>query len=173
MVRMLLGFSITLFLIGSYKNLLRTLEREASVPEEYTSSFIKTYKKVYHEAGIDTTFFWVVFGQYTWETDFGRSKIRRENNNLFGMRHNNRGFSEGPLNKHASYSSPLLSLKDYGAWQKRMLAARPDVKTEEDYLNMLDDYNVRWCPDCRYAEDLTYTTKIRARIKLLKELSGD
>lgn len=89
------------------------------------------------------------------------------------MRHNSRGYSLGPMNQHASYEKPIDSIKDYAAWQKKMLAARPDVETEEDYLDMLDQYKVPWCYDCRYAEDLTYTTKIRRRMAELKELEGE
>lgn len=155
--------------MGASKNLLKALESDVVESEK---SLLAAYSKAYAEHGIDPRFTLIVLAQDTWETNWGTSKICNENNNRFGMRHNGRGYSIGPMNKHASYSRPSDSLKDYGLWQQKMLKARPDVDTEEEYLNMLDDYNVPWCRDCRYAEDTTYTRKIRQRMKYLKELDG-
>lgn len=112
----------------------------------------------------------VVLAQDTWETNWEKSSIFKSNLNRFGMKHNRRGISLGVKNGHAFYARPTDSLKDYALWQAKMLRARPDVQTDEQYLQMLDDYDVPWCPDCRYAEDTSYTTKIRGRMAELRAM---
>lgn len=113
----------------------------------------------------------VALAQATWETNFFRSKICKSNRNLFGMKFNKRGFALKTLNGHAYYENAKQSIADYKAWQDRMLRLHP-CDTEEEYLQMLDSlpistkYNT-----CRYAEDTTYTDKIRMRINELKKFN--
>lgn len=166
-MKWLIALSMALFFVGATKNLLRTLESDKVAQ---TNSLLQAYAETYKRHGIDPRFTLVVLAQDTWETNWGKSAICLTNHNRFGMRHNTRGYSLGPRSQHAYYERPSDSLRDYGLWQAKMLKARPDVQTEEDYLNMLDDYDVPWCPDCRYAEDTSYTRKIRIRMKEIKEL---
>lgn len=115
----------------------------------------------------------VVISQYTWETDWGTSEILEQNNNGFGMKRNRKSrFQNGEKNGHASYPSLAASVADYARWQKKLLEAHPEVDTDEKYLQLLGDYNVPWCPDCRYAEDTTYTTKIRGRMKEIMRMKN-
>jgi hypothetical protein len=83
------------------------------------------------------------------------------------MKYSSRGFARGRKHGHAYYENALQSVKDYAAWQKRCLALRPDIHSEEEYIQMLD--NLPTCKGCRYAEDTTYTTKIRKRIKDIRQ----
>lgn len=110
----------------------------------------------------------VALAQATWETNFFTSKIDSLNKNMFGMKHNRRGFSKGVQYGHALYLRDIDSIKDYAAWQRNMLRLRPDVDTEEEYIQMLDSLPI--CKGCRYAEDRTYTQKIRNRIEELKNM---
>ena len=109
----------------------------------------------------------VVLAQMVHETNYCRSRIYKENNNLFGMRHNSRGISKGERNQHAYYDTKLESIKDYAAWQKVVLRLRP-VTNETQYLSLLE--NLPLCKNCRYAEDKQYIKKIHARMRELREL---
>lgn len=147
-----------------------------------SKSLCQSWEKFY--ASQQIKFGRIVFSQYTWETNWGSSKIFKENHNGYGMKYRkianyylgrNKKTGEiqyalGVKNGHAYYRNHADSVKDYAQWQKKLLRSRPDVDSEEKYLQMLDDYNVRWCPNCRYAEDKTYTDKIRARLRYLDSL---
>lgn len=109
----------------------------------------------------------VALAQATWETHWFSSRIFRESKNRFGMKHNKRGYSVKEHLGHAYYLSDEDSYKDYAEWQRAVLSLRP-CYTEEEYLKVLD--NLPICKGCRYAEDPTYTSKIRGRMKLLRSL---
>lgn len=147
-----------------------------------TSSVTQAWVKYYASQGIK--FGRVVFAQYTWETDWGTSEIFKQNHNGYGMKYRRIArkymarnpitgeiqYSLGIRKGHAYYKNHADSVKDFAQWQRKLLRSRPDVCSEEDYLQLLDDYNVSWCPNCRYAEDLTYTTNIRKRMQYLASL---
>lgn len=142
---------------------------------DMTKSVADAWETYYASQGIK--FGKVVFAQYTWETNFGHSKIFRENHNGYGMKYRRekdrtKQISLGIKNGHAYYKNHADSVRDYARWQKRLLAERPDVTTDSMYLDMLDRYKVSWCYNCRYAEDENYTEKIKARMKELSELKN-
>lgn len=135
-----------------------------------TRSLCDQWEAFYASQGIK--FGRVVFAQYTWETDFGQSKIFKENHNGYGMKYRKlknplHQIALGEKNGHAYYKCHAQSVKDYARWQRRLLRARPDVDTEEEYLQLLKQYKVPWCYNCSYAEDTTYVEKIKARMDLL------
>ncbi len=157
--------------VASWKSLLSSLD----FSHGQEKSCVDIYRQVCNKLDPPIQFSDVVLSQYTWETNWGKSKIFEENHNGYGMkfrraREGEVQYALGVKNGHAFYQSHAASLADYAQWQRRLLKARPDVDTEEEYLDMLDDYNVPWCPDCRYAEDLTYTTKIRQRMAYIRAL---
>ena len=127
-------------------------------------SQLETAKLVRNELGVellreDIKFPKVVEAQILLETDFLRSKIFNQTNNLFGMKHNSRQYSKGTKNGHAFYNNVFDSIKDYKEWQESRLP--PSVRTDEDYLNFLDHL-----PNgLRYAEDKQYTEKLRSIMK--------
>jgi hypothetical protein len=84
------------------------------------------------------------------------------------MKESARKFDNGSNLGHATYSNSYASLLDYRAWQRRCLNLRPDVNTEEEYLQMLDSLPI--CRGCRYAEDKNYTNSLRLRIRQLETL---
>lgn len=136
-------------------------------------SLCDSWERFYASKGIK--FGKVVFAQYTWETDWGNSDIFKENHNGYGMKYRKlknplKQIALGEKNGHAYYRNHAASVRDYARWQKQLLREHPEVDTNEEYLALLDDYNVSWCPDCRYAEDLTYTKKIRQRMQKLASL---
>lgn len=147
-----------------------------------TRSVADSWEHFYAHQGIK--FGKIVFAQYTWETAYGSSKIFKENHNGYGMKYRHIAskylarnpktgeiqYALGIKNGHAYYKNHADSVRDFAQWQRKLLRSRPDVDSEEEYLDMLDDYNVRWCPNCRYAEDPTYTTKIRDRMRYLASL---
>lgn len=107
----------------------------------------------------------VAYAQSLLETGYFSSKIFKENGNLFGMKPSFRNKFE-KRNGHAGYRDVLASVQDYRTWQIRLLNGKT-VSNEEEYLRVLDDYNVTWCPDCSYAEDPLYIGKIKKILKTL------
>jgi uncharacterized FlgJ-related protein len=109
------------------------------------------------------------------ETDFLSSKIYRENHNMFGMKENKRGYCKGQKNGHAYYESPIQSIKDYRAYQNRILfyAAKQNryPHTNEEYMALLRDLPQFGCgKGVCYAEDPLYLQHLRARLALLKSM---
>lgn len=117
----------------------------------------------------------VVTAQMVHETDFLSSKIYKENNNLFGMKKNKRGYCVGERNGHALYVNTLMSVKDYKAYQNRMLfyAAKQNryPHTNEEYMALLRDLPQFGCgKGVCYAEDPNYLNSLRKRIEMLKSM---
>lgn len=120
----------------------------------------KDLVKLYQDSGIK--FPRVAAAQTLLETNYLTSNIYDQNKNCFGMRHNNRGFSIKEQNGHACYANHIDSVKDYVQWQK-MCFRYKQIDSEEEYINMLDDLPFR--KGSRYAEDLSYTSKVREILK--------
>lgn len=142
-----------------------------SVPQETVDTMVdrnllKELVRRYELIGIK--FAIVPIAQSSIETAWWTSKIWEENRNGWGMKYNNRGHAVGVNRGHAKYTSSAQSLLDYKVWQQKCLKLRPDINTEEEYIQMLD--NLPLCKGCRYAEDPIYTDKVRDRVRLLREM---
>lgn len=98
----------------------------------------------------------VVYAQAQLETNGFKSRIFKENNNLFGMKQAMQRSSTniGEQHGHAYYESWRQSVLDYALYQCKYLS---EVTTREQYLQYLKD---------NYAEDPNYFNKLT---KLLKK----
>lgn len=96
----------------------------------------------------------IVYAQARLETNGFKSRIFRENNNLFGMKQSTRRSStnKGEQFGHAYYDNWRESVLDYALWQCRYLST---VDTRSEYLHYLKT---------TYAEDPNYYNKL---IKIL------
>lgn len=108
----------------------------------------------------------IVYWQSYLETAKFSSNICKENFNMFGMKHNKRGYSKGVNRGHALYENYILSIKDYSQWQKKMMNAhevyfKKKIVTEEDYFFFLE-HIVIGKNVYRYAEDLNYINKLKS-----------
>lgn len=97
----------------------------------------------------------VVLAQTIHETGYYTSKVFKENNNPFGMKHNGRGYSLGTKNGHANYKSIEDAIRDYAEWQLRYCPK--SISNTEEYLLWLDKWG--------YAEDPDYIQKLRHHLK--------
>ena len=97
----------------------------------------------------------IVLAQAQLETGFFKSKIFKENNNLFGMKLARRRprTALGVENNHAYYNNWKESVLDYALFAAAYLS---DIKTEHQYLEYLK---------ANYAEDPLYFNKL---LKLIK-----
>ena len=93
----------------------------------------------------------VVYAQARLETNGFKSKIFRENNNLFGMKASTKRSStnKGIQHGHAYYDSWRESVLDFALWQCRYLG---NITTEEEYFRYLK---------ANYAEDPNYINKLK------------
>lgn len=137
-------------------------------PDTLEENTLDTLLHRYEELGV--RFPIVVLAQSSIETGWWTSDIWKENRNGYGMKYNTRGWATGVNRGHAKYPSSAYSLLDYRDWQRQCLRLRPDVDTEEEYIDMLD--NLPLCKGCRYAEDVQYTRKVRDRIALIRKTMG-
>jgi uncharacterized FlgJ-related protein len=98
----------------------------------------------------------VVYAQARLETNGFKSKIFKENNNLFGMKTATKRSStnKGEQHGHAYYDNWRESVLDFALWQCRYLST---INTREEYLRYLK---------ANYAEDPNYINKLN---KLLNE----
>lgn len=110
----------------------------------------------------------VALAQMWLETGRFKSKIFKENNNLFGMKRarirpsTNAGENRG----HASYSSIEDSINDYVLWQEYFM---PRYENNYGKIETIDDY-IRFLQPI-YAEDPNYReklTKLVAKIEVIK-----
>lgn len=97
----------------------------------------------------------IVFAQAKLESNNFKSKIFRENNNLFGMKKASirSTTASGEQYNHAVYESWKESVLDYALWSCKYLS---NIKTKEQYLAYLGD---------NYAEDTLYTEKLKSILK--------
>jgi hypothetical protein len=93
----------------------------------------------------------IALAQSQLETGNFKSKIFKENNNLFGMKEakSRVKLALGTKHGHAHYSTWLESLYDYAFYQCRYLGT---IKNETDYYNYLGK---------TYAEDPDYVDKLK------------
>lgn len=99
----------------------------------------------------------IALAQMRIESGNFKSKLARENNNYFGMKHPMRRAttSLGCKNRYAYYQSWAHSIIDYALWQKTFATQL----TENEYLDSL----------AYYAEDKNYIAKVK---KLAKNLEN-
>lgn len=97
----------------------------------------------------------IVFAQAKLESNNFKSKIFKENNNLFGMKKASirSTTASGEQYNHAVYESWKESVLDYALWSCKYLS---HVKTKEQYLDYLAN---------NYAEDSLYVKKLHSMLK--------
>jgi uncharacterized FlgJ-related protein len=97
----------------------------------------------------------IVYAQARLETSGFKSRIFRENNNLFGMKAATRRSStnKGEQHGHAYYDSWRESVLDFALWQCRYLN---NINTREQYFEYLR---------ANYAEDPLYVSKLRKMLE--------
>lgn len=146
------------------------MTRVTSLEKIDTAQIYKGWCNYFEKVGIK--FPEVVTAQMVHETNFCTSKILRENNNMFGMKLNKRGFCSGELNGHAYYKSVALSIMDYREYQRMMLRLADVQKrtphTNDEYMKLLED--LPHLRGARYAEDKNYIPSLRKRIDILKSM---
>ena len=94
---------------------------------------------------------YIVFGQALLESSHFKSRIFKENNNIFGMKQATKriNVSNGTQYDHAFYSNWQDSLYDYGLYYATYLSR---LTTEAEYFNFLSEY---------YAQDPQYVVKLK------------
>lgn len=127
--------------------------READKANEFSPEKLKAYI-----LELNIKFPHIVYAQAQLETGEFKSKIFKENNNLFGMKQATRRptTNKGVENGHAYYSNWKESVVDYGFYSAQYLS---NIKTESEYLDYLGQ---------SYAEDPNYVSKIRKIIDKTK-----
>lgn len=93
----------------------------------------------------------IVLAQMKLESGHYQSKLAKENNNYFGMRHPAQRLTVSVKSKngYAHYRNWCYSVLDYALWQRRYAYNL----SEDDYLTKLSNV---------YAEDKEYTSKIKS-----------
>lgn len=99
----------------------------------------------------------IALAQMKLESGHYKSKLAKENNNYFGMKHPSRRAttSLGSKNGFASYKNWVYSVLDYALWQRTYASNL----SEKEYLDSLSTY----------AEDKKYIAKVK---KLAKNLEN-
>jgi uncharacterized FlgJ-related protein len=100
----------------------------------------------------------IVLAQAKLESGSFKSKIFKENNNMFGMKLARQRITTalGEKNGHAYYRDWIDCLYDYCMYQSSVMC---NVSNESEYFNKLGE---------RYAEDSTYVSKLKHIIKIEK-----
>ena len=127
--------------------------READKANEFSPEKLKAYI-----LELNIKFPHIVYAQAKLETGEFKSKIFKENNNLFGMKVATRRptTNKGEDNGHAFYVNWKESVVDYAFYSAQYLS---NIKTESEYLDYLGQ---------SYAEDPNYISKIRKIIDKTK-----
>lgn len=123
---------------------------EADKENKFTESKLKEYV-----LELNIKFPHIVLAQARIETGHFKSKIFKENKNLFGMKEAKQRptTNQGTENDHAYYKNWHESVVDYALYQAKYLS---NIKTENEYLEYLRQ---------NYAEDPKYVDKIRVLLK--------
>lgn len=100
----------------------------------------------------------IVLAQAKLESNNFKSKIFKQNNNMFGMRRARQRITtaEGEKSTYAYYHSWVSSVHDYGMWQSTNMKS---ATNEDEYFTKLGE---------RYAEDSLYVSKLKNMIKVQK-----
>lgn len=107
----------------------------------------------------------IVYAQAKLESNNFKSKIFKENNNMFGMKaaKQRQSTNKGEQYGHAYFDTWKDCVVDYALFQAKYLSS---VKSESDYFNYLGE---------NYAEDSSYVSRLKDLINKnnLKELFND
>lgn len=123
---------------------------DADKENQFTESRLKEYV-----LELNLKFPHIVIAQAHIETGHFKSKVFKENNNLFGMKEAKQRptTNKGTENDHAFYNHWHESVVDYALYQAKYLSS---IKTENEYLEYLRQ---------NYAEDPNYISKLKEIIK--------
>ena len=127
--------------------------RESDKANEFSPEKLKAYI-----LELNIRFPYIVYAQAQLETGEFKSKIFKENNNLFGMKVATRRptTNKGEDNGHAFYDHWKESVVDYAFYSAQYLS---HIKSESEYFEYLSQ---------SYAEDAQYVTKLRKIISKTK-----
>ena len=127
--------------------------RESDKANEFSPEKLKAYV-----LELNIRFPYIVYAQAQLETGEFKSKIFKENNNLFGMKVATRRptTNKGEDNGHAFYDHWKESVVDYAFYSAQYLS---HIKSESEYFEYLLQ---------SYAEDAQYVTKLRKIISKTK-----
>lgn len=145
------------FILGEDKENIKyiTEETRAIIINEYDkeNQFSEERLEEYI-LGLNFKFPDIVLAQARIETGHFKSKVFKENNNLFGMKEAKQRLTtnRGTENNHAFYDNWKQSVQDYALYAATYLSK---IKTEGEYLEYLGQ---------NYAEDPNYVSKIKAII---------
>ena len=134
---------------------LSDLEKEILIVDINSRKEFDQDKLVVMLKDLNVRFPHIVVAQSRLETGGYRSRIFKENNNLFGMKQATVrvNTASGTQHNHAYYDTWRESVYDYAFYQTRYLSG---AKTESEYLYVLGQ---------SYAEDPNYVTKLQNEIK--------
>ena len=120
--------------------------READKANEFSPEKLKAYI-----LELNIKFPHIVYAQAQLETGEFKSKIFKENNNLFGLKQATRRptTSKGTENGHAYFDEWKESVVDYAFYQAAYLK---EIRSESEYLEYLG---------ANYAEDPNYVSKVK------------
>lgn len=156
----LLSVSIVFMIAYSYGRIdqirnLSDLEKEILIVDINSRNEFDQDKLVVMLKDLNVRFPHIVVAQSRLETGGYRSRIFKENNNLFGMKQATVrvNTASGTQHNHAYYDTWRESVYDYAFYQTRYLSG---AKTESEYLYVLGQ---------SYAEDPNYVTKLQNEIK--------
>ena len=141
---------ILLFIVLSFNNLEAPEHKMIYIIETPAIHYISPERLLQKLRENGIKYHLIVWRQAMLESNYIKSRLAIEGRNLFGMKHNNRGYSIGEIYGHANYPYYNDCIKDYKTWQ--------DLYYKRgDYYEFL----VR----IGYAEDENYTNKLK-KIKL-------
>lgn len=140
--------------IDQIKN-LSDLEKEILIIDINNRNDFNQDKLVTMLKDLNVRFPYIVVAQARLETGGYKSRIFRENNNLFGMKQATVrvNTASGTQHNHAYYDTWRESVYDYAFYQTRYLSG---AKTESEYMYVLGQ---------SYAEDPDYVSKLKKEIE--------
>jgi hypothetical protein len=137
LISLMFGLGITLWSFHTTKeNEYRSISPEEKLIIIQEHNRFSEQKLIEKLRELKVKFPHIVLAQAKLETGNFKSKVFRENNNLFGMRESGMRIttSKGTENNHAYYNDWYESLLDYCFYQSRYLSG---IQTEGQYLQYL------------------------------------